>query len=75
LVFTDGLSEAANEADAEFGTQRLEQLLQTVCNLEPREIVERINETVNSFRGATKTTDDVAVAVLQFGPKWSPMRR
>lgn len=75
LIFTDGLSEASNEADAEFGTQRLEQLLQTVCDLEPREIVERINEAVNSFRGAIRTTDDVAVAVLQFGPKWLPPRR
>lgn len=75
LVFTDGLSETANESDVEFGTPRLEQLMQHLQGLEPREIVEHIVQTVSVFRGAAATTDDVAVAVLQFGSKWSSARR
>jgi serine phosphatase RsbU (regulator of sigma subunit) len=75
LVFTDGLSETANEAELEFGARGLAQLMQHLQGLEPREIVEHIIHAVSVFRGTAPTTDDVAVAVLQFGPKWSPARR
>jgi Serine phosphatase RsbU, regulator of sigma subunit len=71
LLFTDGLSEATSDAGDEFGVDRLEQLLLEFCPLKPREIVDQINRAVSDFRGATTTTDDVAVAVLQFGANWS----
>jgi phosphoserine phosphatase RsbU/P len=75
LVFTDGLSEAANAADEEFGSERLQRLLESLHTVEPREIVQRVSRAVGEFRATAPTTDDVAMAVMQFGSKWSPIGR
>lgn len=71
LLFTDGLSETRNEAGEELGSTRLESLLQELQTLKPREIVEQVETRVAQFRGNAEITDDIAVAVLQFGNKWS----
>jgi len=70
LLFTDGVSEAMNETDEEFSVGKLEALLHEHSHLKPREIIARISREVAQFRGAAEPTDDVAMAVLQFGPYW-----
>jgi sigma-B regulation protein RsbU (phosphoserine phosphatase) len=70
LMFTDGLSEAANDQEQEFGTERLEQLLRETHESPPRTLVEQIDQRVSGFCASTPISDDVAMAVLQFGPNW-----
>jgi serine phosphatase RsbU (regulator of sigma subunit) len=70
LLFTDGLSEAADEAGEEFSVGRLQHLLLELAPLRPQEIVDRVTEVVSEFRGSAETGDDVAVAVLKFGDNW-----
>jgi phosphoserine phosphatase RsbU/P len=70
LLFTDGISEATNEADAEFGVDRLDGLLCANKHLKPREIIDCICTAMTDFRGTRAMTDDAAMAVLQFGTNW-----
>jgi sigma-B regulation protein RsbU (phosphoserine phosphatase) len=74
LVFTDGVSESCNDKDDEYGNDRLRHLLQRIYTLSPREIVAEIKQTIAQFRGSAARTDDCAVAVMQFGPKWLSTR-
>lgn len=74
LLFTDGVTETCDDKDQEFGHDRLGELLRTAHNLEPRELVEAVVRAITSFRGDATKTDDVALAAMQFGPKWSSTR-
>jgi len=71
LLFTDVLSESRSYAGEEFGTTRLETILRECRISRPREIVEQMERRLTEFRGTAVTTDDLAVAVLQFGSKWT----
>jgi serine phosphatase RsbU (regulator of sigma subunit) len=70
LLFTDGLSEARGATGDEFGTARLEKLLREFRTLKPREIVEQLRRRVSEHWGEAPSTDDVSIAVIQFGSKW-----
>jgi phosphoserine phosphatase RsbU/P len=74
LVYTDGVPESSDSEEHEFGNERLRELLRAVQSLPPREIIEEIQRTIGQFRCGTGRTDDVAVAVMQFGAKWLASR-
>lgn len=71
LFFTDGLSEATNEAGEEFGSgMRLSSILTELHEQQPKEIVATIKTSLASFRGSVPLRDDLSLAVLQFKENW-----
>jgi sigma-B regulation protein RsbU (phosphoserine phosphatase) len=59
LVFTDGLVEALNERNQEYGEQRLIQLLQLAADATPDEFLRRVMSDVDAFVGETPQHDDI----------------
>ncbi|MFT7621397.1 MAG: sigma-B regulation protein RsbU (phosphoserine phosphatase), partial [Myxococcota bacterium] len=65
LLFTDGLIEARDDQDREFGLRRL---MKAIEEREPgasaEQLVDHLNEAVAVFQGESQTTDDMTLAVV-----------
>jgi phosphoserine phosphatase RsbU/P len=69
LVFSDGLTEAQNEAQEMLGEARVQEILLAVPQgAEPADVCARIVRAAESFVGSAPQADDVTVALLQFSP-------
>ena len=66
VLFTDGVIEARNTTDEEFGQERLESLLQTNAQANSPEIQARLLEAVLSFSANAPQHDDITMMVLGF---------
>jgi sigma-B regulation protein RsbU (phosphoserine phosphatase) len=64
LAYSDGLTEATNEAGEEFGAQRLEQLLPSLRGLAPAAAGARVLAEVARFVGERRPDDDLSLAVI-----------
>jgi sigma-B regulation protein RsbU (phosphoserine phosphatase) len=64
LVYSDGLTEATNAADEEFGERRLEAMLSEFRSLDPEQIGDRLLEEVDRFLGDARPTDDLSLIVI-----------
>lgn len=64
LLYTDGILEAANAADEEFGDYRLAALLQQTANLSHIETADRIITTIQQW--AVSQNDDLTVLVCDY---------
>ncbi len=67
IAYSDGLTEATNEAGEEFGTERLERMLPELVRLNPRTIGSRILREVDEFLGDERATDDLSLAIIVRG--------
>ncbi len=65
FLHSDGLSEARNAADQEFGEARIEGLLRTGAALPPQALADSIALNLHAFRGRTLPDDDVSIAILR----------
>jgi sigma-B regulation protein RsbU (phosphoserine phosphatase) len=65
LIFTDGLVEAENQRQEEFGEVRLAQLLQSNANTNPQDLLRRIMIDLDYFVGATPQHDDVTCLLVK----------
>ena len=65
VFYTDGISEARNTNDEQYGSERLEQLLKYVNSSSAKDIRERIFEDVRNFAGTTQQHDDMTVVVVK----------
>ncbi len=65
LFYTDGLTEASNFGDEEYGEERLQKVLSGQTQCEPSELIHACLRDVHTFLGARKMSDDVALLVLQ----------
>ncbi len=69
LLYTDGVSEAANASGEMFGEDRLYALLDDLPGSLPAEgIVHRVLEGVSAFLGGTEAGDDITVMALRVLP-------
>lgn len=64
-LFTDGVTEAEDRRKAQYGEERLEQLLRETRSLSAREIGERICQEVLKFSKGTHQADDITVVVVK----------
>lgn len=69
-IFSDGLIETFNSEDTAFGDSRLQTLLNEIGTDPVTEIVSRVVEEINTFRGDAPVTDDVTFVVLEFTPQY-----
>jgi sigma-B regulation protein RsbU (phosphoserine phosphatase) len=67
---TDGVWEAHDKSDREFGSERLKEAVGSLRDRSPREIVRSVHETVLAFVGGARFADDVTcVAASVLGPE------
>src|SRR5262249_41202072 len=67
VMFTDGVTEARNASDEEFGEARLLACLGEASGCPPDALVKRVFSEVRAFCQHTEQTDDVTVTVTRFG--------
>jgi sigma-B regulation protein RsbU (phosphoserine phosphatase) len=65
LVYTDGLSEAVDERDAQYGTERLYDVARERCLLPPEDLVSACLDDLNSFRSGATNSDDLTIMAIQ----------
>jgi phosphoserine phosphatase RsbU/P len=65
VFYSDGISEAVNEAGSEFGARRLCKVISDHRMASPSEIIDAIFSEVTAFRGALPQADDMTVVAVR----------
>jgi len=65
VVFSDGVTEAMNEQDEQYGEERLLSLLGGNRNMRSEELINLIVTDVREFAGAREQSDDLTVVVIK----------
>jgi serine phosphatase RsbU (regulator of sigma subunit) len=65
VLYSDGVTEARDDSDEEFGEERLVAFLEKHRDLDPEVLVESLIRTVHEFSRDGKPGDDVTVAVIR----------
>ena len=65
LLYTDGLTEARDPLDGEYGNERLQRLAGAYQSLAPKQLVEACLEDVRSFRSGAPRSDDMTVMAIR----------
>jgi phosphoserine phosphatase RsbU/P len=66
-IYTDGVIEAMNQRDEEYGEQRLLQVLNAGTATAPDEMLRRVVGDVDAFVGATPQHDDITCLLVKVG--------
>jgi len=66
VMFTDGVTEARNAADEEFGERRLLALLEAGASSAPTVILDGLLTAVNEFCRGAEQNDDITVSITRF---------
>ena len=66
FLYTDGVTEAANEQEELFGEERLAAALGAVAGRSAVEVVRAVLDAVRSFAGAAPPADDIAVLACRW---------
>ncbi len=64
VAFTDGISEAMNNADEEWGEEQLKEAVQSCSGLTPSEIIAQMMRAADAFANGAKQHDDMTLVVL-----------
>jgi phosphoserine phosphatase RsbU/P len=68
VLYTDGVSEAENEFNDEYGVERLGRFLAERHSCCTAELVDACTEQVAAFRGTRERADDETLLALQYAP-------
>ncbi|SFD08980.1 PP2C family protein-serine/threonine phosphatase [Butyrivibrio sp. YAB3001] len=69
FVYTDGVTEATNENEELFGSERLIDTLNQVTDKNPKEIIEHVKSSIDEFVGTAPQFDDITMLVFTYnGP-------
>ena len=66
FVYTDGLAEANNAREEQFGTDRILQALNENPGASPREMLENMRRVVDEFVGNARQFDDLTMLCLEY---------
>jgi sigma-B regulation protein RsbU (phosphoserine phosphatase) len=64
LVFTDGISEAMNASEDEWGEDRMIAKAQAHADLNAEELMQRLFRAADTFAAGTPQHDDMTIVVL-----------
>jgi sigma-B regulation protein RsbU (phosphoserine phosphatase) len=64
VAYTDGISEAMNHADEEWGEERLQASVQRCSDMNARQIIDQIFRDADEFVAGAKQHDDMTVVVV-----------
>jgi sigma-B regulation protein RsbU (phosphoserine phosphatase) len=65
VIVSDGVTEAFDPSEEQYGTERIEQLMNTVKRCNARELVEAFESSIETFRKGRKAFDDTTLLVAQ----------
>ncbi len=65
VLYSDGVTEAANAAEEEFGEQRLARLLVGLRDEPARTVIEKVNRAIVEFTGGAPPADDLTLVVAR----------
>jgi len=65
FFYTDGVSEAMNENEEEYGEDRIREFVVTHRNMDPDEILQGILNDINNFDKSEPPRDDTTVVILK----------
>ena len=65
VMFTDGVTEAMNGAEQEFGVERLDRILSGLAGKGSQQIVEAVKAGVSDFVDDAEQSDDITMLVLK----------
>jgi serine phosphatase RsbU (regulator of sigma subunit) len=66
LIYTDGLNEAENPQQDQFGEQRIIDILSSMNLSKAQDIVEKLRSEVNNFRNGAEPNDDLTMLCLKY---------
>ena len=69
VLYSDGVAEAANDRDEEFGDERLEEILRRTKAETATDIRDEILANVRRFRGGQPLADDLTLMVVRAGAR------
>ncbi len=69
LLYTDGVTEAMNEAEEEFGLNRLAATVATYGDRTPLDLINSVIDEVKQFRGLADPTDDITLVAMRCKPR------
>ena len=65
VLFSDGVTEAQNAADEEFGEERLAAILRGASGLPVAALIDRVFAAIDEFAGAAPQFDDITMLVVR----------
>ena len=65
VLYTDGVTEPTNAEGQEYGQIRLQQILTTITDLHPEDMISRLLEDLESFQGEDLFEDDRTLLILK----------
>lgn len=74
FLYTDGVAEATDEANALFGTDQMLEALNSRPDATPQELLEAVTAGINKFVGEVPQFDDITMLAFQ-RKEWEPWHR
>ena len=65
LLYTDGVTEAINVNDEEYGEKRLEETLKDVTQQNCQQIINTVKADVKTFAGEAEQSDDITLLAIK----------
>ena len=65
LLYTDGVTEALNTQEEEYGEERLEALLRSASQKDCQEMIDTVKADVKAFEGDAEQSDDITLLALK----------
>lgn len=69
FLYTDGLTEAKNNARKMFGLESVKDILAKYADKQPKEIIEIVSQEVNRYVGDAEQSDDLTMLAIRYTPK------
>ena len=66
LLYTDGLNEAENRQQEQYGEDRIVKLITSICTKNTHDIVEALKADVNLFRDGAEQNDDLTILAFRY---------
>ena len=66
FVYTDGVPEAVNNENIQFGTGRMLEVLDRNMNAKPKDLLKRMKEEIDDFCGEVPQFDDTTMLYFQY---------
>ena len=65
VVYSDGITEAMDSNEEEFGEERLISLIKENKNSAPSDLIDLIINTVNDYAGNAEQADDMTLVIIK----------
>ena len=65
FLYTDGITEAQNSSEEEFGEERLDEKLASLGQATPRDVVTAVVDAVHAFAGDAPQSDDITCIAMR----------